>query len=319
MKPLSEIELDRARGAIIASAAGDALGSQYEFGPALPADVEVTFGTGHFGHAPYEWTDDTSMAIPILQAIADHKSLLSSKVLGGIASVWQAWALESPDVGVQTQSVLRSISEAPGESHCRKASRTYHEERGRSAGNGSLMRTGPVALGFLRKREQGALVEAAGRIAQLTHWEDDNIDACVLWSLAIKRAIRDGELDMESELPWIPSSRRDRWKGIVAEALEPGVNPADFAENNGWVVGAFQQALAAVYTTDSLVSALETAIRGGNDTDSTAAIAGSLAGAYYGMDKLPKEWLGKLHGWPGSNVPDLVGLVDLAVVAPRAR
>ena len=319
MKPLSNDELDRAQGAVVASAAGDALGSQYEFGPAIPSDVELTFGIGHFGHAPYEWTDDTSMAIPILQAIADHKSLLSSKVLGDIASVWQAWAVESPDVGVQTQAVLRSIAKSPQESHCRKASREYHKERGRSAGNGSLMRTGPVALGFLRKRAEGDLVEAAARIAQLTHWEDDNADACVLWSLAIRQAIRDGDFDMERLLPWIPSSRRDRWKGIVAEALEPGVKATDFAENNGWVVGAFQQALAAINTTDSLEGALGEAIRGGNDTDSVAAIAGSLAGAYYGMDVLPKEWLKKLHGWPDSNVSDLLKLVDLAVTAPRAR
>ena len=60
---LSAIQLDRAVGAVLASAAGDALGSQYEFGPPLPDDARVTFGRGALGHAKGEWTDEIVYAM----------------------------------------------------------------------------------------------------------------------------------------------------------------------------------------------------------------------------------------------------------------
>ena len=72
---LSAQQLDRAVGAVLASAAGDALGSQYEFGPSLPDSLTPEFGVGCFGHAPGEWTDDTSMAMPILRQLAEGRTL----------------------------------------------------------------------------------------------------------------------------------------------------------------------------------------------------------------------------------------------------
>lgn len=314
---------DRAIGAVLASAAGDALGSQYEFGPALSDDHPVEFGVGYFGHARGEWTDDTSMAMPILQALARGESLSDTETLGRIVAEWREWSRTAPDVGVQTSSVLGSLGgdDKPGdctEAHARSVSRTQHERAGRSAGNGSLMRTGPVALGYLDDGREEALADAAGRLAQLTHWEDDNVDACVLWCLAIRHAIRTGELDIRAQLAWVPAERRDRWATFIDEALAPGAHPRDFRKQNGWVVRAFQGALAAIAgarATDGrteVVDALERAIRGGGDTDTVAAIAGSLAGSVWGATQVPLAWRRMLHGWPGLSANDLTNLAFLA-------
>jgi ADP-ribosylglycohydrolase len=138
-----------------------------------------------------------------------------------------------------------------------------------------------------------------------------------LWCLGIRHAILTGDLDMRAQLPWIPAERRERWEHLIAEA--EGRHPRDFAEQNGWVVRAFQAALAAVDGSTDLVDALERAVRGGNDTDTVAAIAGSLAGAVYGAAALPPGWRDLLHGWPGVRSVDLERLSAQAADRGHAR
>lgn len=312
---LTAVQLDRAVGAIIASAAGDALGAPYEFGPARPDDFIPAFGTGSFGHEHGEWTDDTAMAIAILEAIAAGRSLRDPDTLSDVARRWQDWSLTARDVGVQTRAVLDGFPEDGSgitEETMRAQALQVFEQTGHSGGNGSLMRTGPIALAYLRPGLEEPLLEAAGRVAQLTHWEDDNVDAVVLWCLAIRHAIFTGALDPRAGLSFIPEERRARWSGLIDEATADGTHPRDFHEKNGWVVRAFQAALSAVSGATSVRDALYRAVRGGGDTDTVAAIAGSLAGAVWGASQVPLAWQRELHGWPGYDVNDLTRLAVLA-------
>jgi hypothetical protein len=112
----------------------------------------------------------------------------------------------------------------------------------------------------------------------------------------------------------------------VSEASQP----SDF-KNNGWVVEALQAAWSAITTTpvpqddpakgvfraDHLRLALDTAVRGGNDTDTVAAIAGGLLGAAYGASAVPADWRRVLHGWPGMRTRDLIALVTRIVKADK--
>jgi ADP-ribosylglycohydrolase len=157
---LNEQQLDRAIGSVLASAAGDALGSQYEFGPSLSDTQKITFGIGFFGHGLGEWTDDTSMAMPILLALADARNLLDSDTLAGIVAQWRNWSETAQDVGTQTRAVLQQLNQPFTEADARAAAAEVHERSGRSGGNGSLMRTGPVSLGFLKDGAEVQLVEA---------------------------------------------------------------------------------------------------------------------------------------------------------------
>lgn len=310
---LSDEQLDRAAGAVVASAAGDALGSAYEFGPGLPDGQVPVFGVGYFGHAVGEWTDDTSMAIAILEAASRRESLCDTAVLAGIVDRWLGWAATARDVGIQTQRVFSRIVGPVTEAGARQAAQAVHDETGRSGGNGSLMRTGPVALAYLADGREEQLAEAAGRIAQLTHVEPDNVHAVVLWCLAIRHAIRTGQFEPRIGLSWLPAEVCPRWSGLIDEATAPGRHPRDFAAQNGWVVKAFQAALAAIAAASDLPEALYRAVRGGNDTDTVAAIAGSLAGAVWGASRLPADWLALVHGWPGYSADDLKRLALLAV------
>ncbi len=329
MKPakasLTTAQRDRAVGVLLGTAAGDALGAGYEFRAPMPAGASVGMIGGGLGpFAPGEWTDDTSMAIAIAEIAATGADLRLTPSQDYIVERWAWWAGTTKDIGVQTSSVL-SAAAARGVSAqaARAASAALHDRTGRSAGNGSLMRTAPVALAHLG--DATALVEAARGVSELTHFDPEAGDGCVLWCAAIRHAVLDGELDVRIGLGHVDSERRELWNSRIVEAEKS--RPADFASNNGWVVAALQAAWSAIITTpvpaedpaagvfrvDHLRLALEAAVRGGGDTDTVAAIAGGLLGAAYGASAVPWHWRLALKGWPGLNTRGLVQLADKIV------
>jgi len=305
---LTPEQFDRAFGSILGSAGGDALGSQYEFGDEHPDDWHPTFGTGVFGHAVGEWTDDTSMAMPILEWAAKRGEL----PLRHILKRWIEWSEYAKDVGAQTRSVLRrlDIHSELLEAEAFEASFDQHNRSGRSAGNGSLMRVGPYALSSLHK--ESLELDTLKQITEWTHYEDDNFVAVALWSDAIRDAILTGSFDMLKSLEATGNGGSTHWRIIIADALDPATHPRRYKDTNGWVVAAFQAALSAVNISSSLEEAIELAIRGGGDTDTVAAITGSLAGAVYGADAVPRKWLSVLHGWPGYSISELEAMVRQA-------
>ncbi|WP_375388364.1 ADP-ribosylglycohydrolase family protein [uncultured Amnibacterium sp.] len=299
---------DRAAGAIVGMACGDALGAPYEFKPAQADDAAVEMkGGGNIGWEPGEWTDDTSMAIPLLEVVA-RGDRLEGSALDEVVTRWLEWSRVTKDIGIQTSTVFRTARAAGTADAMLTASRDFTATHERSAGNGSLMRTTPVALAYLD--DEPGLIEAARLVSDMTHADPLAGDACVLWCLAIRHAILTGDLNLRAGLDAIDESRRDGWAERIDEAEEK--QPRDFP-SNGWAGGALQGAWSAIVHGDDLVDILERAVRGGKDTDTVAAIAGGLAGAVYGASALPARWRRILHGWPGLDADDLTRMAILAV------
>ncbi|MFZ2173697.1 MAG: ADP-ribosylglycohydrolase family protein [Rhodococcus sp. (in: high G+C Gram-positive bacteria)] len=298
-------QCDRAAGVLLATAAGDALGAGYEFThPATDASIDM-IGGGPFEWAPGEWTDDTSMALAIAEVAATGTDLRQGAGLDAIAGQFVRWFDSRPkDIGNQTRSVL---SHRPGSAD--EMRRRAEALAGRKAGNGSLMRTAPVALAYLD--DEAGCLDAALQIGALTHDDPTATQACQLWTYAIRHAVVHGTFDgVRGYLQVTPSEVTEFW-GPLLDQAEHGA-PADFA-NNGWVVHALQTAWWAITSTDAsdarhLQRALEAAVRAGGDTDTTAAIAGGLLGARWGASAVPARWRRILHGWPGYTTTDLVRL-----------
>jgi ADP-ribosylglycohydrolase len=278
-------------------------------------------GGGPFGFAPAEWTDDTSMAIPIAEALLERASdggASSPAALTMIVRSWTSWAAEAKDVGAQTSSVIaaaRRLASAAGRrvtaADFTAAAAEFHARTGRSAGNGSLMRTAPLALAYLR-RDPAELLAAAGTLSALTYADPDALEACGLWCVAIRKAVLTGALDVRAGLPLLSHDRAALWLERIETAERS--RPSDFVRN-GWVVEALQGAWSAIHYAGRTASgpahlraSLEEAVRGGRDTDTVAAIAGGLVGAAYGYTAVPFEWRQRLHGWPGLHARDLMML-----------
>src|SRR6476660_4131252 len=148
---LTKAKLDRAVGVLLGTAAGDALGAPYEFGPSRGPELEVAMvGGGGFGWEPGEWTDDTSMAIAIAEVAATGADLRDEEALDAVARRWHEWSLHAKDVGVQTRSVLsRAGRHGISAQTAREESARLHNLTGRPAGNGSLMRPAPLTRPYL--------------------------------------------------------------------------------------------------------------------------------------------------------------------------
>jgi ADP-ribosyl-[dinitrogen reductase] hydrolase len=294
---------DRVAGTLVGLAAGDALGAGYEFAAPPRRGEAAMIGGGLGGWERGEWTDDTQLAVCIATVAAT--GVLDPEAAG---EEFLAWYRSGPaDVGIQTRAVLsgaRMAAELPG-----RAAAYYLAHPDRSAGNGSLMRTAPVALAHLG--DDQAIAAAAREISSLTHADPIAGDACVLWCIAIDRAVRQEGLEgITDGLTLIPAARRTAWEERIGQALT--ALPASFTPN-GYVVTALQAALAAVRQTpvpraqpgDHLADALQAAVAIGDDTDTVAAIAGALLGARWGASAVPASWRMQLHGWPGHQARDL--------------
>lgn len=308
---------DRARGVVLGMAVGDALGAPFEFNPPIGPDAAVAmFGGGSFGWAPGEWTDDTSMAIPLVRVLADGGRLDNPDALARVVRDWREWALAAPDVGTQTRNVLGRLGPDATEADARAASEAVHDEHGgRSGGNGSLMRTAPVVLAHLD--DEFALIAAARRVSELTHWEADAGDACAIWCVAAARAIASGPSTCA-----VRSTRRCPTPsaplcGTVASTRPSASNPL----GSRTTVGSSRRCRRRGRRSRAVRRSPrpDRAVRCGDDTDTVAAIAGQLAGARWGATAIPAEWRAPLHGWPGLDGDGLEAPVDRILDATDER
>ena len=154
---LTTAQLDRAVGVLLGTAAGDALGAAYEFGPPRGPELEVAMvGGGSFGWEPGEWTDDTSMAIAIAEVAATGADLREEEALDALVRRWHEWSQTrqrrwcADPVGAQPGRPTRHLRADSARRNQRRCTRLT----GRTAGNGSLMRTAPAGTGLPRRRSR---------------------------------------------------------------------------------------------------------------------------------------------------------------------
>lgn len=297
---MSAATQDRAIGAIVGMAVGNALGIGYAFAqPPRPAEIRMR--ASDLG--PYdegEWADDTAMAIPILEALAAGNPLLDAATQDEVAARWSHWFATAKDVAPIIRRVLSAYDPDLGAESLRKASAVTFTQETTSAGNASLMRTTPITLGFLR--DPDALARAAYIYSDLTHGNPEAGQACVLWNLAQRIAIDSGEFDIVAGLPWLPDDCRSWWEHRIIQA-EIG-SPQDFALRNGRASRLIQTVWSAINQCDSsgpehFEQTLRLVISAGGDTATAGAVAGGLLGARWGLSAIPLQWRRAIHGWPG--------------------
>ncbi len=307
---LSPLQKDRAGGVLLGQAIGDALGVPYEFAPRIPAGEACMVGGGLGPYAPGEWSDDTQMAVCIAQVTATGADLRTDAGLDAVAQGFLDWqAHGATDIGAQTSSVIGAARRGTGPVARQLTDASRATAASGRAGNGALMRT--AVVGLVALDDPQATADATARVAALTHADDRCVDACVLWSEAVRVAVTTGRLDVRAGLPLLPEARRTAWAGLIDDAETQA--PSTFARN-GYTVTALQAAWSAIHATrhiegpDHVEAALQTAIAIGHDTDTVAAIAGGLLGARYGVSGLPSDLARRVHGWPELRGRDLVGL-----------
>ncbi|MFF6778162.1 ADP-ribosylglycohydrolase family protein [Streptomyces sp. NPDC012637] len=278
---------DRAVGAVLGSAVGDALGAPFEFG--LPGVFRERFpdGTGEMcgggGWEPGEATDDTQMAVLVGESLLERGGL----DLPDMFDRFRRWAAAGPkDIGLQTEAVL--LGGDPWDS----AAALHFQLNGRAAGNGSLMRAATSAVRFA-SAGRAATMDAGRRIAALTHGDAAAWEGTAVLHELVRVALlgEDPLAAVPDALGDVAEGHRERWTTVLA----PGWRPEEATEFNGAVWPCLGSALWALRTTTSFEQALAAAVDLGGDTDTVAAVTGMLAGAVYGPDAVPPRWTAALH------------------------
>lgn len=278
---------NRYRGAMLGLAAGDAVGTTVEFRPrgSFPPVREMV-GGGPFGLRPGEWTDDTSMALCLAESLVSRRGFDAADQMrrycrwrdtGYLASNGRCF-----DIGLTVSAALRRFEES-GEPFAGSPDP-------RTAGNGSLMRLAPAVLfGYPDAHEAERLAAESSRT---THGAAECIDACRLFarmlcralSGAPKHAVLLGDAEGFAGEPAIAAIARG---GYLRKS-------EDEIRGSGYVVESLEAALWAFAGADSFEEAVLRAVNLGDDADTTAAIAGQIAGAYWGEDGIPQRWKERL-------------------------
>ncbi|WP_432009939.1 ADP-ribosylglycohydrolase family protein [Streptomyces cucumeris] len=304
---------ERAAGAVVGSAVGDALGAPFEFGPAgafsarFPGCGAGGEMCGGGGWDPGEATDDTQMAVLVAESLVEHGGL----DLPDVFARFQRWAVSEPkDIGLQTEDVL--TNGLPWDA----AAAEHFRVNARAAGNGALMRAATSAVRFARDGRR-ATMDAARRIAALTHGDRAAWEGTAVFHELVRRALHGGDplAALPGVLDLVHPGHRERYATVLAPDWHPGLA----TEFNGAVWPCLGSAVWALRTTGGYEEAVRAAIDLGGDTDTVAAVTGGLAGARYGVGAIPVRWTGPLHiPLPGSGgrvlrLPDLLDLTHRLV------
>lgn len=285
MLPLTANQ-DRSRGCLIGLAVGDALGTTLEFQPpGTFKPLTDIVGGGHFCLKKGYWTDDTSMALCLGHSLVECVGFDARDQMNKYCDWMNNGYMSSIgvcfDVGVGVSSALRRFQ---------KTGDPYAGSKARwSSGNGSIMRLAPVPIFYQRTLSDA--MEFAAESSRTTHGSELCLDACRLLSSILVHLINGGEKHGCFELPYQPQTEE-------VQLIKSGtfVNKTyTTLTGSGYVIESLESALWCFINTESFESCVLAAANLGNDADTTAAIAGQLAGAYYGHSGIRSDWLDVLY------------------------
>ncbi len=277
---------DRALGALLGLAVGDAIGTTLEFAvrDSQPRRTGMT-GGGPFGLTAGQWTDDTAMALALADSLIADPGLddhdLMTRFLAWYEKGDYSCTGRCFDIGVTTRLALLRFQE------------TGNPESGsrdpRSAGNGSLMRLAPVAIS--NWRDQASRHRIATVQSRTTHGAAEAIDACRAYADLLAEAIAGQPRHV------VLAPREDITFSGAIHAIMAGSwrhRHRDTIASSGYVAHSLEAALWCTARTGTFADAVLLAANLGDDADTTAAITGQLAGALYGMAGIPAPWLEQL-------------------------
>jgi ADP-ribosylglycohydrolase len=291
--------MDRIAGGLQGLLIGDALGVPYEFHapedlpPPSLIDFEppATFRRSHQGVPPGTWSDDGAQALCLLASLLDCDGLNLTNFAGRLLN-WAAWGYLAVDghvfdVGVQTHHALERLKQGVPPEQAGAADEYAN-------GNGALMRVLPLAL--WHKGDDLSLIRMAAEQCLPTHGHPRSAVACAMLCLWAR-----SELASASSC-WETAAHRLRALGPEAGLPSEEVDLVLDASNlqrtagTGYVVDTLWSARRALDNAGDYAEVVRKAIALGNDTDTTAAVAGGIAGIRFGLSGIPEQWREGLRG-----------------------
>jgi len=281
---------DRYFGCLLGLAIGDALGATLEFkSPGTFTPITDMLGGGPFHLKPGEWTDDTSMALCLAESLIERPAFDPIDQLERYVRWWRKGYLSSTgrcfDIGNTVRAALTRFER----NHASYGGLTDPD----SAGNGSLMRLTPVPLRYAK--DPLTAIERSGASSRTTHGAQAAVDACRYFGgllIGALRGVSKEELLFSRYAPvpryWLDHPLHPAIDEVALGSFKRKQPPA--IKGTGYVVNSLEAALWAFHRSASFREGALLAVNLGDDADTTGAVYGQLAGAYYGAAQIPSEW-----------------------------
>jgi len=300
-----------AKDALLGVAVGDALGVPFEFKSRTtiayhPATDMIGYGT--YGQPAGTWSDDSSLTFCLAETLLnglDYNALAQNFIAWLYFNRWTPYG-EVFDVGNTTQVAIEKLKRGVEPELAGEISES-------SNGNGSLMRILPL-LFYTHNKPIEARFEITRKVSSLTHRHIRSVIACFYY-LEYARHLLYGKEKLEAynllqtEIPAFLAKNEispieiKPFERILAKDISK-VRERDI-NSSGYVIDSLEASLWCLLTTDTYKKAVLKAVNLGEDTDTTAAIAGGLAGLVYGWQAIPKLWISEL-----AKVDDILTLAD---------
>lgn len=284
----------RIRGSLLGLAIGDAVGTTLEFrSPGTFTPITDMVGGGPFNLQPGQWTDDTSMALCLATSLVERGGFDARDQMERYVRWWREGYWSSTgrcfDIGNATRAALSRFGQT-GDPFA--GSTDPH-----TAGNGSLMRLAPAPLFYADDALMA--IEQAAASSRTTHAAATAVDACRYFA-----GLLVGAVNGASKAELLAANYSPVAGGWAVQSLHPEVatvaagsfkrrNPPQI-RGTGYVVQSLEAALWAFHNTDNFRDGCLRAVNLGDDADTTGAIYGQVAGAFYGEPGMPEPWLQRL-------------------------
>jgi ADP-ribosylglycohydrolase len=273
--------LSRYRGCLLGLAVGDALGTTLEFSPpGTFTPIDDLIGGGPFNLKRGQWTDDTSMALCLATSFIEQQGFDPIDQLERYVRWWREGYLSSTGACFDIGSTVRSALTRFLQTHEPYPGSTDPH----TAGNGSIMRLAPVVLYYARQPEQA--IHFVAESSRTTHGAAEAIDACRYFASLVLDALNGkskNEILREQHTAFAP-----KIAAIAAGSFKRRQPPQ--IRGTGYVVDSLEAALWAFYHAHDFREGALLAVNLGDDADTTGAVYGQLAGAFYGEDNIPAAW-----------------------------
>lgn len=274
--------LDKAKGCLVGLAVGDAVGTTLEFrqrGTFEPITDMV--GGGPFDLLTGQWTDDTSMALCLAHSLIHKKGFDPVDQMNRYCNWYQSGYMSSTgecfDIGATVATALNSYIKTGN-----PFSGSIDEG---SSGNGSLMRLAPIAIFYHDNHTD--LIRYASESSRTTHGSAECIDSCKYFASLLVTAMSARDKEELHNTFYQPTTAK-------VNAIASGLYLTKSYEQltgSGYVIESLESALWCFHKADNFEEAILLAANIGNDADTTAAICGQIAGAFYGCVGIPGNWV----------------------------
>lgn len=295
---------NKIEASLLGFAVGDALGVPVEFinRERLAAHpVSQMCGGGSHGQPAGTWSDDTSMTLCMMDSLAEKGIDYADQMNRFADWLWNGTNTahgETFDVGITTKNAVLSFGRGTPALECGETAEF-------SCGNGSLMRMLPVAWYLMKKGFPAKLTEETAAVihnaSKCTHAHPRCLLSCgiycsVVFALFLSHSLEEAiTMGISSALDYYQA--KPAFQGFLPEFAplrELASWPGEKLSGSGYVLHTLQSSLWCLLHSTCYRDCVLTAVNLGEDTDTTAAVAGGLAGLWYGTSSIPEQWLSAL-------------------------